>query len=334
MRLAHGFDHPTGLDIWVLWLVAIPITVIVHEAGHRLAGRAMGWQLIHFGFGPFEFSRENEGWKRHRVKMLPGAFVRQVPPSFTSYRRQKATTLLSGPMASLIFGLACAAIASTAAGSRSFELFGWFAVLSLASVLELIPRYRKGIGSDGYRLWQVIRGGQPVDDLIRESMAQSSNFTALRFRDWPHSVIVRLAAGQDSYNLYLACLHTIDSGDLEAAAEYMRRLIAQMPQEKPQFHHACEAAYWLASHGGDPIEARKWLERAGGNIDPEVRLRAEAAVALAEGQPDRAGRLAKDAVALLRAGRACGSGEYEMDRLRPVLAGAAAAGASLTAMLN
>jgi hypothetical protein len=290
----------------------------------------MHWQCVRYGFGPYEFFRAQEGWKRQRVKMLWGAFVRQMPPTFTHYRRQKALTLLSGPMSSLIWGLLFLAIGLSVETQANFLLFSRLGFWMLTGALELVPREHDGIGSDGFRLRQVIRGGEGVDDLIRESMAEASNFTTLRYRDWPHSLIVRLAAGQDSYNLYLACLHTIDSGDLEAAAEYMRRLIAELPQEKPQFHYACEAAYWLAYHGGDPIEARKWLERAGENIDPEVRLRAEAAVALAEGQPDRAGRLAKDAVSLLRTRQPSGSDEYEIDRLRPVLAGVAAASTGLT----
>jgi hypothetical protein len=130
-----------------------------------------------------------------------------------------------------------------------------------------------------------------------------------------------------AYNIYLAYLHTLDAGDGEASSEYMRRLIAQLPGEKPNAHFACEAAYWLATYGGDTEGARKWMERAGQNVDPEVRRRAEAALALADGQPDRAESLANEALARIHTPAACGSAQFEIDRLRRVLSGAAACGA-------
>src|SRR5262245_9730840 len=101
-----GFDPPGSLASTVIFLFAVLAYVLVHELGHRVAGAAQGWRCIRFGFGPFEFARQGKCWQVERVKWCFGAFVRQVPPSFTHFRRQKAMTLLSGPIASLLFAVA------------------------------------------------------------------------------------------------------------------------------------------------------------------------------------------------------------------------------------
>jgi hypothetical protein len=316
---SRGFEPPSMPARLALSAVGVLVYVITHEAGHRVAGAALGWRCIRCGFGPFEFYRERDVWKSQRVKMLLGAFVRQVPPSFTGFRRAKTVTLLSGPLSSLVFGLLFGTVALSTASPSVYAIFGTLALWSLLGVLELIPREKNGIGSDGYRLWQVIRGGAPIDDMIRESMAEASNFTMLRHRDWPHALVVRLAATEDPYGIYLAYLHTLDAGDPEAASGYMRSLIASLPEEKPNPHFACEAAYWLATYAGNPKASRTWLERAGQDVDPDLRFRAQAALALAEGQPDRAEALANESLARIHTLAPCGSGEFEIDRLNHLL---------------
>jgi hypothetical protein len=319
LTAVRGYDPPSLAGKLTNIAIATLICVIVHEAGHRAAGAVLGCRCVRFGFGPFEFYREGRGWKTQRVKMLWGAFVRQMPSSFAHYRRQKATTLLGGPVSSLLFGWGFALVALNTSNSGEFALFSRLAQLTMLGVLELIPANRKEIGSDGYRLWQVLRGGEGLDALLRDSMAESSNFTAVRFRDWPHDVLVRLAAGSDPYNIYLAYLHTMDGGDAEAASQYMQRLIGTLPEERPFSHYACDAAYWLALYGGDAAEARKWLSRAGEGAELEVRLRAGAAVAAAEGQFDRAESLAREALARIETLPACGANQYEVDRVTFVL---------------
>jgi len=124
----------------------------------------------------------------------------------------------------------------------------------------------------------------------------------------------------DAYFIYLAYLHSMDAGDEQAAAAYMRRLIAGMPEENPSPYYSCEAVYWLAMFGSQAEDAAKWMNRVGEQpIDPETRLRAEAALAFANGQSERAITLAKEALSLISDQPATGSSEYAADRLRYLL---------------
>jgi len=72
---------------------------------------------------------------------------------------EKAITLLGGAGSSLLFGIVFAGIALTSSTPVVFAFFGKLSLLALLGLLELIPAHRNGIGSDGYRLWQMIRVG-------------------------------------------------------------------------------------------------------------------------------------------------------------------------------
>lgn len=315
----RGFEPPALAAAYAFLTVGVLTYLIAHEGGHRAAGAMMGWKCVRFGIGPFEFYRERDRWKRERVKMLWGAFVRQLPPSFAHYRRQKALTLASGALSSLVFGGAFAAIALITSNATVFALFSKLALLTLLGVFELIPACRNGIGSDGYRLLQVLRGGENLDELYRDSVAEASNFTPVRYRDWPREVLARMAAQNDSYNIYLAYMQTLDAGDMEAASQYMRRLIPLMPDARSYPYFAYEAAYWFATYAGDPETARRFLDRAPADARNVVYLQAEAAIASAEGQAERVADLVKRGFALLHDPPVTGSDQCDAERLQRLL---------------
>ena len=69
------------------------------------------------------------------------------------------------------------------------------------------------------------------------------------------------------------------------------------------------------------MAARQWLELEARNAEPWVRLRAVAAVKLAEGCPSEAIELIEEALGQLRAVPASGAHEYETELLRVMQAG-------------
>ena len=310
-----GSELPFMIALPPFFLVGLVIYVITHEAGHCIAGALMGWRCVRLGFGPLEFLRQARGWRVQRGRMWGrhAAFVRQVPPSFSNYRREKAATLLGGSASSVAFGLVFMAAALTASNALLLEFFACAGILGLVGAFEVVT------GSDGMHLRQVLRGGPPVDDMIRESVAEASDFTPLRPRDWPHDVILRLGQREDLYCHYLAYVHWLDAGDTEAAAAHIQKLIAFLSEADPDPTNACEAAYWLAAYVGDAVAARTLLIRAGPGADPMARTRAAAALALAEGQPERAESLIREGLAQIPL-PSSGSAQFEFDRLSHLLA--------------
>jgi hypothetical protein len=317
----RGFETEPLLLRYAFLALGVIVALVVHECGHRTTGALMRWKLVRFGFGPFEFYLDRKLWKRMRVKMLWGAFVRQLPPDLKNFRQQKALTLISGPLASLSGGAVFLAIAMATESSMVYALFSRFGLVALLGAFELIPAYRDGIGSDGYRLLQVLRGGKHLDEMYREICPETSNFTKVRYRDWPSEALTRMAATDDDpYTIYLAYLRASDAGETDAATAYMRRLIALMPHYQPYVFFAYEAAYWLTTEGGDIEEARRWLDRAGRDMTNVVCVEAEAAIASAEGQSERVADLVRQGLALAPDPDECGSDAIDVERLQRVLA--------------
>jgi hypothetical protein len=152
----------------------------------------------------------------------------------------------------------------------------------------------------------------------------SSHTTQLRLRDWPHDLIGRLEQTSMDlvnrrYAAYLAYVHLLDRGEHTAAGERLDRLTEDWsPTDPPEY--ALEAAWFQALYRKDRETARKWLERATGETERWVRLRAQAAVERSAGATHEAGRLVKEALAAVQAAPACGAYQYEIDRLPSTLA--------------
>src|SRR5262245_32751706 len=124
-----GFEQPGWNERAVVFVAAVIVYIVVHESGHRVAGALQGWRCVQVGFGPIGFAREGRRWRVRLAPFVPGAFVRHVPARFAGYRRQKAITVLSGPLASLGFGAVCARLAVGASGAMEFWIPATFAVL-------------------------------------------------------------------------------------------------------------------------------------------------------------------------------------------------------------
>jgi hypothetical protein len=186
-----------------------------------------------------------------------------------------------------------------------------------------LPMRRGAARSDGYLLWDLIRGGTAVDDLQRNLLVASSHATPLRMRDWPHDLVRRLAEvpadpQASRYNDYLAYVHFLDRDERQTAGRYLDRLLSDWTCDDPP-EYALEAAYFHAFRSDDPIAARHWLDLERRDAEPWVRLRAQAAVERAAGDPERASSLVTEALAMLRAEPACGAHQYEVDRLHALL---------------
>lgn len=304
--------------------VAAAIAIVAHELGHRLVGAALHWRCIRFGCGPVEVVRTAEGWRIRRVPMLWAAFITQVPPNFVHFRKQKCMTLLGGPLGSVTSAGLWWVLALHSHSSFAFALLSRMALLSALGVFELIPRRLKASQSDGYSLLQVIRNTEFVDQMRREMLAEASNHTRLRYRDWPADLVERSTTGSDPYCLYLAYLHAMDGGCVDGAGSYMRRFLEKLPAEELCCYYAYEIAYWQAAFGHDAEEARLRIEAVPVDQEPLMRRRVEAAIALASGRLEEAELAAKETLAQYEKLPDSGSAYFEKDQLQFVLERASA----------
>jgi hypothetical protein len=319
---AQGFDRTLACAASLLALTG-PFGILIHESGHYLAGAALGQCCRRFVIGPVELARRAGAWTVRWIGIRRAGLVDFVPSTFVRFRRRRAICVAGGPVASLLAGLVFALLSFHAQTSSLFWIWSYSVQWSLVGLLGLLPMRRGDARSDGYLLWELIRGGTAVDELQRNLLVASSHATPLRMRDWPHDLICRLAEvpadpQASRYNAYLAYVHFLDRDERQVAGQYLDRLMLDWKSDDPP-EYALEAAYFHAFHGDDPIAARNWLTREGRDAEPWVRLRAQAAMERAVGYPERAHRLVDEALSLLRAAPACGAHQYEVDRLQALL---------------
>lgn len=101
----------------------------------------------------------------------------------------------------------------------------------------------------------------------------------------------------DTYAHLTVFPHAAERGDWAGAQAHLDRVVAARdllpPMIRDMLH--CEYAWLLATRTNDAAAARAWLETAGRlDFDPATRLRAEAAVLLAEGKPELAEARARE----------------------------------------
>jgi hypothetical protein len=325
-----GFDRPSLA--WSALFLAItgPAGIVIHEWGHYVAGAALGQCCRRFVVGPVEWARRGRGWTVRWIPIRQAGLVDLVPSTFGHFRLCRAICVAGGPLASLLAGLVFTGLSLRARTPSLFWIWCSCAQWALVGMMGLLPMRRGAARSDGYLLWELIRGGAAVDELQRNLLVASSHATPLRMRDWPHDLVLRLAEAPADpqgrrYDAYLAYVHFLDRGENRIAGQYLDRLMTGWTVDDPS-EYALEAAYFLAARGDDPIAARKWLLLETRDAEPWVRLRAEAAVERAGDGAGRARRLVDEALAALRAAPACGAHRYEMDRLLALLGDGAGRG--------
>ncbi len=319
-----GFDRPS-LNWRILSLaLTAPAGILIHEGGHYLAGITLGQYCRRFVVGPVELARRAGGWTVRWIPLRRAGLVDLVPSTFDGFRPRRAACVAGGPVASLAAGLAFTVLSLRAGTPNLYWIWSCCAQWSLVGVLGLLPVRRGPACSDGYLLWELVRGGAAVDELERNLLVPSSHATPLKMREWPHDLIGRIVKNPAdrqarSYSHYLAYVHFLDRGEPQTAGRHLECLLSAWTDADPP-EYALEAAYFLAFHAHSLADGLQWLASESSEAEPWVRLRARAAIEHASGRHERARALVNEALSQLRAAPACGAYDYEIDRLRELVA--------------
>jgi hypothetical protein len=152
------------LSLLVLYAGFLPL-VLIHEAGHFLAGRACGFRLARFRIGPAELVMPNvfkpedrPKWKWHwRWRSLWSGSIgmRAKNDAQTRMLLRYLVYLAGGPLGNLgaaLLALPVALHQSTLGGIGKYFIVGSV----LFGVGNLVPLKRLGVESDGYVLWSLL----------------------------------------------------------------------------------------------------------------------------------------------------------------------------------
>jgi hypothetical protein len=313
------FPEEAGFGRWVigaaLLLLAFWLQVLLHEAGHALAGLAGGLRPLAFGVGPVRLERGGDGWRFRWGGGLSGisGFAALLPAAGRPPSRgAQAVYLLGGVVANALV----AVVALWAlAGSPPEALRGLLVALVVTglflAVVNLIPFRSQGWLSDGAGLWSLWRQpGLAFASITLQQVLQAS-MDGVRPRDWPAALLPADDAPFGEYGDPLLdtaiasmrlsrALDVGQPGQADAAARYLH---AAWPTASPAARPGL--AVYLAVHcllmRKDVVALRAWRERmVGGLLDMgchEAWLDAE--LALADGDITVAREAHAQAVAAL-----------------------------------
>lgn len=182
---------PTLAGLSALGLLMVWLQVVVHEAGHALAGIAVGRRLVGAGLGPLRLERGTGGWRLRwggGVRGI-GGFAALVPGDGRGAgRRADILFLLGGPAANLLVAFGALALLWAASPSAlpvrvalGATAFGGV----LLGLVNLLPFRSHGWRSDGRALLDAWRD-TPLARIGRlQQQVVGLSLAGIRPRDWP-----------------------------------------------------------------------------------------------------------------------------------------------------
>jgi len=295
---------------FALGILGAFVCLAIHELGHLLAGLSFGYPFAIYIVGPLRIDRGPSqhvriGW--NRVPWLYGGMAATLPNRTGGLRWRMAVISAAGPMANIVLAVAASVLLASepVSGPWRTEL-QWIRLLSALLVLNLVPLRSSPFVTDGRRVWCLLAPGADRDLEMAILSAAAQTQAGVRPRDWDAAWIERaLAIKNDTlYQLdaYLAAAAiTFDRGAYDSAGKSYAAAVA-IASRLPGYVAGgtfVEAAWFEARRGAGAARARELLARAPDWVLllPDAdRLRAQAAIALSEGDRERAKALAERAL--------------------------------------
>ena len=299
------------IGLLLFWLLSLWPNVVLHEAGHAVAGIARGMRPIAMGVGPLRWDKGLDGWRFRYGGWIGGisGFAALLPQGERGQSRSDQILFtLGGPVANLLTVAACLAGLPLAAGSPWLVslLLGMGLGALMFGLVNLVPFQAQGWRSDGRVIVDLVR--RRPDANLQQQMQQllALSMSGVRPRDWPPALVAgdggasrqpMLAMNADLLRL----AWEMDRDDMTAAAETTRQLITRMPSVPAAMrpHCAVGVAGFVARALRDPAVLRAWRPLCEGGITDLSPIRAWLDAELAVLGGDRA-----EAVAAIVAARA------------------------------
>lgn len=224
-----------GLVVLFCFLMIWP-QILLHEAGHALAGISRGMRAISFGVGRWRWERSEDGWRFRRAERLRGVsgFAMLLPQGERGKTRfDQAVYLLGGPSVNL--SLAALALVCLPVSGDTV----WFTSLLIAlavtggfiGVINLLPFKTQGWSTDGRNLFDLLSGSSSAEQSRQIRHIMSLTLAGVRPRDWPSSDLPSVVIDPETppnpiqlSALSLRLSRALDCNDAEAAREFAAQL--------------------------------------------------------------------------------------------------------------
>jgi hypothetical protein len=288
------------------FVLAFYCAVFVHELGHLLAGKLMGFELRTFMVGVFLFEREAHGWRFRVVlrHLFWGGLTAARPRTEQDLLNRYLRVVLGGPAASLVL-LVITFLLPAGVWTRALL---WVNLLLTISVC--VPYMVAFLPNDARLVLLLTRKGAVGDRLVATLYLLTLDAQGKQPREWPPALIEKLDIGNNDKSrlpvvlgLLLSC--AAEKEDAEGTAEILEPALAISHKMLPGVRRAflAAAASYHGFHCRDASRAEEWVKRARSvksAVSPQDwDSRAQAAVCFAKGEYTQSARFLERYIALL-----------------------------------
>lgn len=144
-----------------LYLLEACVCIVIHEFGHVVAAKSVGWHVRSIAVGPFAYmsaERRIVIVKRRASQWLSGLVTAAPPIADRRDARGRMIFVLGGPAANIVFGMATFPFVPALKepwdpANLTAVIFGSLSIVSLTmGISNLVPFYLQDMKSDGLRL--------------------------------------------------------------------------------------------------------------------------------------------------------------------------------------
>ncbi|MEG0306391.1 MAG: hypothetical protein RR636_00525 [Clostridium sp.] len=194
------------INIYGLLLIFIfgyCIHIIIHEAGHLIAGLMTGYSFVSFRIGSFTLIKANEKLKRKKFN-IPGTAGQclMMPPAMVDGKYPFVIYNFGGVIANLITSIIGILIVIFVEGvpfplNATLVLFGAAGIF--AAVTNGIPLKVSGVANDGYNVISMAKDGEAKNAFYVQLRVNGLQSLGARIKDMPLEMF-KLSAGANLTN--------------------------------------------------------------------------------------------------------------------------------------
>lgn len=242
------FDGISLYEVPVMMLevyVGIFLLVNIHELGHFILGKIMGYRLLMIRVGIFSLQRENEKFRLNLVKNVGYGGLCAMIPTNGSTLNQYAIYSSGGILFNLIFGLMMVSIIPLFDLSPvifvPMMLVGFLSIFF--SIINAVPYMSMNQPTDGMVILSILKKAPLAERFYRNNLISKQIMEGRR----PREIELKEVDREDSLDLsdhILLLYHyfkEVDSGNMEKAGEYLgylRNTLEKIPPfALPAYHY-------------------------------------------------------------------------------------------------
>ncbi|REL38441.1 hypothetical protein DYD21_00365 [Rhodohalobacter sp. SW132] len=329
-------------EVIIILIAAIFIVVLVHEIGHFIAGKMVGFSFYMLTVGPFKIQKIGDKIRPGINKHLNtgGGLTLMVPRQSSPENSKMYWYIAGGPVASFTLGITTMLILLWFAGSTEspgfdvalYALYTTGFVSFVIGFTSIIPTGSEVFESDGNQILDLYRGGEKAT-IKQQTMSLSVTiWNGTRPRDIDKnlldSVLLKAASKTSTQALnarLIAVYYHLDSKKIDEAEVILNSLIKDLEKNSNTLLEGTvfiEKAFISAAYRRDSKTAKTFFEKGKkGFVEYQTIARAESALLIINGEIERGMARAKQGLKVADHSMDKGGIIYEKEILKQLAKG-------------